>query len=56
MKTTCKECDRTYDDVYHWTYCPHDYFQMRTVVVRPGKPDAIASTVEELDMLMANDL
>lgn len=48
MKVRCNSCGLDYDDVYRLTFCPHDEFQMRTLVVRPGKADRIVTSVEEL--------
>lgn len=34
MKRVCDEpdCNQTYDDEFQLTLCPHNFFQMRTVV------------------------
>ncbi len=26
MRVTCDQCSLTYDDIDHWTYCPHTWF------------------------------
>ena len=52
MTVTCRKCGKTYDDVYRWTYCPHNSFQMRTEVFSGGEYRGVATTLEELDRLM----
>lgn len=47
MTVTCGECGRTYDDVYRWTFCPHETFKMRTIAGR-GDQVKVCTTVEEL--------
>jgi len=27
MRVTCEKCGLTYNDIYRWTYCPHDTFE-----------------------------
>ena len=27
MRVRCDKCKLEYDDIFHWTYCPHDYFE-----------------------------
>lgn len=51
MIVTCA-CGEMYDDVYRWTYCPHDRFEMRTSVTVRGQ-QVIARSVEELHRLLA---
>ena len=46
MITTCPKCHQEYDDVYHSTQCPHEYFQMHCGVFVKGK-QGCAHTVEE---------
>ena len=29
MMVQCNECNKRFDDVYHVTYCPHEYFMAR---------------------------
>jgi hypothetical protein len=45
-------CGLEFDDTYRWTFCPHATFEMHTTVVRPGQPDVIATSVEQLHALM----
>ena len=47
----CPDCGLEYDDVYHWTFCPHDLFEMRTIVLKDGK-EYVATSLEELDAIM----
>lgn len=52
MIVTCSECGKRYDDVYRWTYCPHEYFEMNTVVVGSDGKERVAHTVEDLRHMM----
>jgi hypothetical protein len=52
MIVECLKCGKRYDDVYHWTYCPHDYFEMNTVVSRGDGIVGVAHTVEELNRML----
>lgn len=58
MIVTCDDCELDFDDVYRRTYCPHEWFEMRTTVVGvdvasgDGKVLGVATTLEELDRLM----
>ena len=45
---TCESCQQTYDNAYRWTFCPHDFFQMRTLVVGKDGTAKICRSVEEL--------
>lgn len=51
MIVICEKCKQTYDDVYHFTYCPHDFFMMRTIVYKNGK-EYICTSLEEYDKVM----
>ena len=48
MIVTCDVCALVYDDVYRWTYCPHETFQMRTKIFRKDGTMVICTTVEQL--------
>lgn len=48
MVVQCTECGVSYDDTYHLTYCPHEYFEMRTVVHRGKGETRLCRSVEEL--------
>lgn len=48
MTTTCHKCHQEYDDTYHSTQCPHEYFQMHTGVFVNGQ-NGCAHTIEELN-------
>lgn len=48
MYILCEECGVTYDDVYRLTICPHDGFDMMTLVMRSDGKSAICVTVEAL--------
>jgi hypothetical protein len=52
MRVKCEKCGKIYNDTYHWTYCPHDYFEMNTTVSRGGEVIGVAHSVEELKRLM----
>ena len=53
MIVICEKCGEEYDDVYRWTFCPHEHFEMATTVVGPdGKIRGIARSVDELRQLM----
>jgi len=52
MKRTCEECGKTYDDTYHWTTCPHEYFPMHCIVSKSGKVVGVARSVEDLRRLL----
>lgn len=53
MIVTCDDCELDFDDVYRRTYCPHEWFEMRTTVVGgDGKVRGVARTVEELRRMM----
>lgn len=56
MVVTCEICQHTYDDVYHWTSCPHDYFPMQTLAMRSDGTTQICTTLEELDRFLHDDL
>ncbi len=51
MVVTCKDCKREYDDVYHLTYCPHDYFEMHTQAVT-SKGSKCCHSIEELEKFL----
>ncbi len=55
MIVTCEKCGSRYDDTYHWTYCPHEYFPMSTVVSRNGEVIGVAHTVEELKRMLGEE-
>jgi len=52
MVVMCSDCGRKYDDVYRLTYCPHETFQMQTIVVGPEGVRGIATSVKELKRLL----
>ena len=52
MKRVCEECNEIYDDLYHSTICPHEYFQMSCVVGKGDKIVGIATSVEELRRML----
>ena len=53
MRVTCDKCGKVYDDVYRWTYCPHERFEMNTTVVDgTGQVRGVAHSVERLKELM----
>lgn len=56
MKVRCARCGQEFDDTYRWTFCPHDDFDMRTLVVRPGFPDVVVTTLEELNEITSTAL
>lgn len=39
----CGECAQSYDDVDHWTYCPHDWFPPGWFVTRLLAGDTLAA-------------
>ena len=52
MTATCASCWKQYDDTYRLTICPHERFEMRTVVIGPEGIRGVATTVEALRRLM----
>lgn len=50
MHMTCEECGLSYDDVYKRTDCPHEAFQMHTMVAS-GNEVYIAITLEDLHVI-----
>ena len=54
MNVTCEKCGEEYDDLDHWTYCPHEYFQMRTMAHAHGK-SKLCTSLEELDEFLKGD-
>ena len=52
MMITCGDCGKQYDDVYRLTVCPHESFEMRTIVAGPEGVKGVARSVEELHRLM----
>ena len=53
MNVTCQACGAQYDDVYGWTYCPHDVFPMHTLAVRADGERKCCHTIEELEAWLA---
>lgn len=51
MTVTCDDCGLVYDDTYRWTYCPHDKFEMRSLVSN-GRGTKICTTVEEVNTFL----
>ncbi len=56
MIITCDPCELDFDDTYRRTYCPHEWFEMRTSVygTLPNGTyglKGVAKTVEELKEL-----
>ena len=52
MLRLCEDCNKSYDDVYRLTYCPHDSFEMRTQVYAGGVFKGTATTIEQLRSMM----
>ena len=48
MIVTCASCYLCYDDTYHWTFCPHERFEMRLVVNRGDGQSKLCTSVAEL--------
>jgi len=48
MLVVCSDCKVEYDDTYHLTICPHDYFPMHTVV-STNHGSKCCHTIEELN-------
>jgi hypothetical protein len=48
MVVTCEICGRSYDDAFHWTYCPHESFRMRTTVRRADGQSKVCTSIAEL--------
>jgi len=55
VRVPCAVCGEWFDDTYHWTYCPHEFFQMRTHVYNSKGFVGVATTIEELDRMMKCD-
>ena len=51
MVVECGLCGLEYDDVYRLTYCPHEAFEMHTVVSIGGKSKC-CHTIEEADRFL----
>jgi hypothetical protein len=52
MVVTCSQCGKSYDDVYRLTYCPHEKFEMNTVVWSGDRIIGVAHSVEELNRML----
>lgn len=48
----CELCGAKYDDLYRWTYCPHDPFQMQSVTTRADGLTRTCHTIEEQDAFL----
>ncbi len=48
MVVTCSDCKVEYDDIYHYTNCPHEYFEMHTIV-STDHGSKCCHTIEEVD-------
>jgi hypothetical protein len=55
MQVTCDECGVEYDDTYRLTLCPHDGFDMVTMVVRGDGTTTVCRSLEDLDAFLAID-
>jgi hypothetical protein len=55
MITTCERCGLSYDDLYRWTYCPHETFEMHTRAVNAAGVERCCHTVEELKAHMKEE-
>ena len=55
MKRICEDCGELYDDVYHSTICPHEYFEMNCVVGKNDRIIGIAHNVEELHRMLEEE-
>jgi len=53
MLVKCATCGKSYDDTYRLTYCPHEFFEMNTMVVKDGQIVGVAHSIEELDQMLA---
>ena len=52
MIVYCAHCDRVFDDVDHWTFCPHDPFEINCTASFHGHTKVCHST-EELKVFLA---
>lgn len=50
MIVTCDQCNARYDDVYQRTDCPHEHFEMCTVVIDGKRPPRIVTSLRELNL------
>jgi hypothetical protein len=48
MIVTCRTCQLEYDDLYKLTYCPHETFEMHTLITVHGI-ERCCHSIEELD-------
>lgn len=49
MIVTCDKCSLTYDDLYRWTICPHEEFEMNTLAMKSTGESKVCTTIEELN-------
>jgi hypothetical protein len=52
MMVTCEKCGKRYDDTYRLTYCPHNPFEMNTVVGKRNRIIGVAHSIEELNRML----
>lgn len=52
MKVQCNICKLEYEDTYHWTFCPHAWFQMQTLVSFADGSSQVVASVEEMRAAM----
>jgi len=45
---TCEACGLKYDDVEHYTFCPHASFTMRALVMRGDGQVKVCTTIREV--------
>lgn len=50
MYMNCEDCGLSYDDVYKRVDCPHEAFQMHTIVAS-GAEVYVATTLEDLHVI-----
>lgn len=44
----CPACSDIYDDTYYLTYCPHEWFEMQTTVVRGDGQSQVCTSIAEM--------
>ena len=49
MNVICADCHLEYDDLYQVTYCPHQFFDMHTLITINGV-EYCCHSIEELNL------
>mgnify|MGYP001575200301 FL=1 len=55
MIVQCGSCRIAYDDVYRFTFCPHERFEMQCMVVRGDGQKKVCISVNEVQAFLAEN-